>query len=59
MVYYFIFILTYFLNPHFAFFWCDKHSVVISNVHYEFIIFLEFIQKNYDDTHKVYDKMSN
>jgi hypothetical protein len=40
-----------FLSPHFSFFLCDKYSVVISKVHYESISFLEFIQKNYDDSH--------
>jgi hypothetical protein len=40
-----------FLNPQFAFFLSNKHSVVISKVHYKFIIFLEFIQKIYDDSH--------
>ncbi len=33
-----------FLNPHFSFFVCDGHIVVISKVHYESIIFLEFIK---------------
>ncbi len=36
--------LTYFLSPHNPFFLCDKCGVVISKVHYESIIFLEFIQ---------------
>jgi hypothetical protein len=45
-----LFILTLlFLSPHFSFLMCDKHNVVISKVHYEFIIFLEFIRKNNDD----------
>jgi hypothetical protein len=43
--------LTYFLSLHFSFFLCDKHSVVISKVHYESIIFLKFIQTFYDDSH--------
>jgi hypothetical protein len=25
--------MTYFLNPHFSFFVCDKHNVIISKVH--------------------------
>jgi hypothetical protein len=29
----------YFLSSHFSFSLCDKHSVVISKVHYESIIF--------------------
>jgi hypothetical protein len=49
--FYFDITLTYFLNPHFSFFLCDKHSVVISKVHYKSIIFLAFIQKIYDDSH--------
>jgi hypothetical protein len=35
----------------FHFFLCDMRSVVILKVHYESIIFLEFIQKIYDDFH--------
>jgi hypothetical protein len=50
-LFYFDTTLTYFLNPHFSFFLCDKYNVVISKVHYESIIFLEFIQKIYDDSH--------
>jgi hypothetical protein len=33
--------MTYFLSPHFSFFVCDKHSVIISKVHNESIFFLE------------------
>ncbi len=29
--------MTYFLNPHFLFSMCDKHSVIISKVHNESI----------------------
>jgi hypothetical protein len=29
--------MTYFLNPHFSFSVCDKHSVIISKVHNESI----------------------
>jgi hypothetical protein len=53
-LFYFIYFdttLTYFLNPHFSFFMCDKRNVVISKVHYKSISFLEFIQKIYDDSH--------
>jgi hypothetical protein len=49
--------LSYFLILNFSFFLCDKHNVVISKVHYESIIFLEFIQ-NYNDI-KVYNNMNN
>jgi hypothetical protein len=49
--FYFDTTLMYFLNPHFSFSLCDNRSVVISKVHYESIIFLEFIQKFYDDSH--------
>jgi hypothetical protein len=49
--FYFDITLTYFLSSHFSFFLCDKCSVVISKVHYKSIIFLEFIQKLYDDSH--------
>jgi hypothetical protein len=31
--------MTYFLNPHFSFFLCDKYNVIISKLHYEFIFF--------------------
>jgi hypothetical protein len=48
----------YFLSPHFSFSLCDKHNVVISKVHYEPIIFSEFIQYFYDDF-QVYDNMNN
>jgi hypothetical protein len=47
--FYFDITLTYFLNPHFSFFVCDKCSIVISKVHYESIIFLEFINFFFDD----------
>jgi hypothetical protein len=50
-IFYFDTILMYFLSPHFSFSICDKHSVVISKVHYESISFLEFIQIFYDDSH--------
>jgi hypothetical protein len=40
-----------FLSSHFSFILCDKRSVVISKVHYESTIFLEIIQKIYDDSH--------
>jgi hypothetical protein len=33
-------IVTYFLNPQFSFSMCDKHSVIISKVHNESILFL-------------------
>ncbi len=36
-------IITYFLSPHFLFYLCDKHIVIISKIHYESIFFLEFI----------------
>jgi hypothetical protein len=36
-----------FCSPHFSFFLCDKHIVVISKVHYKSTIFLRFIQKHY------------
>jgi hypothetical protein len=49
--FYFDTILMYFLSPHFSFSMCDIHSVVISKVHYESIIFLEFIQFFYDDSY--------
>jgi hypothetical protein len=49
--FYFDTTLTYFLSPHFSFSLCDKCSVVISKLHYKFIIFLEFIQFFYDDSH--------
>jgi hypothetical protein len=48
----------YFLNPHFSFFLSNKHNVVISKVHYESIIFLEFIRYFYGDS-QVYDNMNN
>jgi hypothetical protein len=53
-LFYFIYFnttLTYFLSQHFSFFQCDRCSVVMSKVQYESIIFLEFIQKIYDDSH--------
>jgi hypothetical protein len=43
--------VTYFLSPHFSFFLFDKHNVIISKFHYKSIIVLEFVQKNYDDSH--------
>jgi hypothetical protein len=39
-----------FKNIYFIFL-CDRHNVVISKVHYKSIIFLEFIQTFYDDSH--------
>jgi hypothetical protein len=33
--------MTYFLSPHFSFFVCDKHSVIISKVHNESNFFIE------------------
>jgi hypothetical protein len=36
---------------HIFHFLCDKNSVVISKVHNESIIFLQFIQIFYDDSH--------
>ncbi len=44
--------LKLFFSPHFSFFLCDKQNVVISKVHYESIIFLEFNQKICDDSQK-------
>jgi hypothetical protein len=42
--------LTFCFSPHFSFsFLCNKRSVIISKVHYKLIVFLEFIQKIYDD----------
>jgi len=35
--------MTYFLNPQFSFFVCDKHNVIISKVHNESILFLKLI----------------
>jgi hypothetical protein len=49
--FYFDITLTYFLSSHFSFSLCGKHSVAISKVHYKIIIFLEFIQIFYDDSH--------
>jgi hypothetical protein len=40
-----------FFSPQISFSLCDKRSVVISKVHYDSIIFLEFIQIYYDDSH--------
>jgi hypothetical protein len=53
ILFYFIYFgfFDIFLNPHFSHFLCDRHSVVISKVNYESIIFLEFIQKTYDNSH--------
>jgi hypothetical protein len=39
------------LNPHSSFFLCDRRNVVISKIHYKSIIFLEFIQFFWDDSH--------
>jgi hypothetical protein len=50
-IFYFVTTLTYILKTHFLFFMCERRNVVISKVHYESIIFLEFIQKIYDDFH--------
>ncbi len=36
--------MTYFLNPHFSFSVCDKHSVIISKVHNESISFLKLMK---------------
>jgi hypothetical protein len=58
ILFYFDTTLMYFLGPHFSFSLCNKHNVVISKVHYESIIFLEFIQYFYDDS-QVYDNMNN
>jgi hypothetical protein len=33
--------MTYFLSPHFSFLVCDKHSVIISKVHNESILFFK------------------
>jgi hypothetical protein len=49
----------YFLSPHLSFSLFDKHNVIISNVHYESIIFLEFIQFFLMIPIKVYDNMNN
>jgi hypothetical protein len=46
----------YFLSPHFSFSLCDKHNVVISKVHYESIIFLEF---TFFMMIPMYDNMNN
>jgi hypothetical protein len=35
--------MTYFLRAHFSFFVCDKHSVIISKVYNESILFLKLI----------------
>jgi hypothetical protein len=46
VAYFLVFILIllwHFLNPHFSFCVCDKHSVIISNVHNESILFLKLI----------------
>jgi hypothetical protein len=49
--FYFDTTLTFFWVHIFHFFLCDERSVVISKVHYESIIFLEFIQIFYDQSH--------
>jgi hypothetical protein len=36
-------IIVYFLCPRFSFFVCDKHSVIISKVRHESILFLKLI----------------
>jgi hypothetical protein len=36
-------IITFFLSPHSSFFVRDKHSVIISEVHNESILFLKLI----------------
>ncbi len=36
-------ITMYFLSPHFSFFVCDKHNVIISKVHNEYTLFLKHI----------------
>jgi hypothetical protein len=63
MVFFFYFfiltLLWHFLSPHLSFSLSAKCSVVISKVHYESIIFLEFIQNMYDDSLKVYDNLNN
>jgi hypothetical protein len=54
MLYFLVFILTLFWQFFYSTFFillCDRQSVVISKVHYESIIFLEFIQIFYDDPH--------
>jgi hypothetical protein len=40
---YFDVTMTHFLNSHISLYMCDKCSVIISKVHYESIIFLEFM----------------
>jgi hypothetical protein len=35
--------MTFFFSPHFSFFVCDEHSVIISKVHNESILFLKLI----------------
>jgi hypothetical protein len=42
-IFYFDITMTYFLSPQFSFFVCDKHSVIISKVHNESILFLKLI----------------
>jgi hypothetical protein len=51
LFFYFDTTLTYFWVHIFHFFLCDNHNVVISKVHYESIIFLEFIENFYDDSY--------
>jgi hypothetical protein len=43
--------MTYFLNPQFSFYSCDKHSAIVSKVHYESIFFLKFIHIFKYDSH--------
>jgi hypothetical protein len=64
MMFYFLFfifdiMLTYFLSPDFSFSLCDRCSLIILKVHYESIIFLEFIQNFMMIPIKVYDNMNN
>jgi hypothetical protein len=35
--------MTYFLSPHFSFFLCHKHSVIILKAHNESILFLKLV----------------
>jgi hypothetical protein len=44
-------IMTFFRVHHFLFYLCDKCNVIISKVHYESTIFLEFIHILKYDSH--------
>jgi hypothetical protein len=48
-----------FLSPHFSFSMCDKHSVIISKVHNESILFLKLIHNFNKIFTKVYYNMGN